>query len=172
MNDRAWNGVGIAACVAAGAVLVYHVLSPIKGPGKAVQTKANEERKQLGAISRIRGEVSDLKTKNEAVIWTQDPDQVAATSMAKITTLAAAKGLKLIAFRPQRAQDDGVVNRYPYLVALEGTYPNVVAFLGALETPGSKLAVSQVQIAANDGATDKVSATVGVVAYREMEVKK
>lgn len=172
MTDRAWNGVGIAAVVVAGLMLVYYLLTPVQAKGKAVQTKANEERKLTSDINRIRDDITRLRTENEARLWTQAPDQVAASAMARVTTLAASKGLKVIAFRPQRAVEDGSVTRYPYLVSLEGAYPNVVAFVNLMETPSGKLCVNQVQIAASDGASDKVSASVGLVAYRELEVAK
>ena len=57
------------------------------------------------------------------------------------------------------------MTQLPFLIGVDGSYPNVVAFVKDIETKGTKLALSQVQLSSSDGTTDKVSASIGVVAY-------
>jgi hypothetical protein len=73
--------------------------------------------------------------------------------------------LKLITFRPQKAEQERDLTRIPFLLALEGPYSDVVALTKDLERPQSKLAVNMLQLNSSDGVTDQVNAAINVVAY-------
>ncbi len=172
MTEREWNYVSGAAVVIMAGVTLAHFLVPIPSLGKVVQAHKNEETKLNASISKLRDDVTTMKVENSKRVWTQPADQVSAAAMSLVTKAAQSRNLKVIAFRPQRTQDDSGVTRLPYLVSLEGSFPNVLQFVKSIENPATKLAVQSVQLASADGASDKVSATVGVVAYRELEEKK
>lgn len=169
MNERSWNILSIAAVVAAGLILLWHVLAPMPSAGKVVQARANQERQLRETLKSLRARVTETRSSNESRIWTEPADEVGAAAMAYVSSLAQSKGMKVIAFRPQRPEKDVGVMRHPFMVSLEGSFPSIVSFLNSVETGKGKLAVNTVQIAAADGATDKVSASIGVVAYRELE---
>jgi hypothetical protein len=57
------------------------------------------------------------------------------------------------------------------LVALEGSYLDIVAFMRSLEKPESKLAVEMIQLNSSDGISDRTNLTLGVVAYSERPVE-
>ncbi len=172
MNEKNWIALGYLAVVVAACMLVASFAFPVKSAGAVVATRAQEDRKLDASIETLRTEVSTLRAKNLLRLWTQPADEVAAATMAKVTSLAQARNLKVIAFRPQRTQDDDGVVRLPYQATLEGPFPQVIGFLQDLETSKFRAIVSTVQIASSDGASDKVTATIGVVAYREMDAEK
>lgn len=173
MNERSWNGVALGAIAVMVGVLITQLLLPTPKLGKVVQTRRNEETKLRKEIEKLRDEVSTVRVKNEKRLWAQPADQVGAAAMAKVTEIAASKALKVLAFRPQRTVDDTGVTRHPYQVSIDGSFVQVLEFVRALETPNLRLPVVTVQLAAADGATDRVTATIGIVAYRaQQETKK
>lgn len=169
MTEKNWMTVGYLAVVVAVGMLIAHFAFPIRSAGNIVATRAKEDRTLDASIASLREEVTTLRAKNLTRLWTQPADEVAAATMAKVTTIAQGRGLKVIAFRPQRTQDDNGVARLPYQATLEGPFPQVIGFLQDLETSKFRAIVSTVQIASADGASDKVSATIGIVAYREID---
>lgn len=170
MTERNWTLVGYVAVVVAALMLAAHYFFPVKSAGQVVALRAKEDRDLDADIKRIRDEVTTLRAKNATRLWTQPADEIAAATMAKLTSLAQARNLKVIAFRPQRMQDDGTIMRIPYQATLEGPFPQVISFLKDVETSKFKVIVSTVQIASADGASDKVSSTIGFVAYREEDI--
>ncbi|MCC7434966.1 MAG: type 4a pilus biogenesis protein PilO [Methanoregulaceae archaeon] len=172
MSEKNWIALGYLAVVVAACMLAASFAFPIKSAGAVVATRAQEDRNLDASIETLRTEVSTLRAKNLMRLWTQPADEVAAATMAKVTSLAQGRNLKVIAFRPQRTVDDAGVVRLPYQVTLEGPFPQVIGFLQGLETSKFRAIVSTVQIASSDGATDKVTATIGVVAYREADAEK
>lgn len=172
MTEKNWNAVAISAVIVMGGLLVLNFAFPVPSLGRVVSKNSAERAKLTKEIEDDRLAVSATRTKNAQRLWVQPADQVAAAAMAKVNEAAVAQSLKVIAFRPQRAQDDDGVTRLPYQVTLEGYFPKVIAFIKTLETPKLKLPVVSVQIASADGASDKVNATIGIVAYRELETVK
>lgn len=172
MTEKNWIGLGYVAVVAAALMLVAHFVFPVQAAGKVVATRAKEDRDLDADIKKLRDDVTSTRAKNNTRLWTQPTDEISAATMAKVTSLAQGRNLKVIAFRPQRTQDDSGVLRIPFQASIEGPFPQVVALLKDLETSKFKVIVSTVQIASADGASDKVSATIGLVAYREEDVEK
>lgn len=171
MTERHWNHVALAAIVVMAVIVVGQLFLPKPSLSKLTQTKRNEETKLHKEIDKLRLEVSTVRLKNERRLWLLPADQVSAAAMATVTQVAQGKSLKVLAFRPQRTVEDTGVVRLPYQVSLDGSFAQVVAFIKELETPKHKLPVVSVQLAAADGATDRVTATIGIVAYREQDAK-
>lgn len=101
-------------------------------------------------------------------VWALPQDQIGPAALAKVTTFAKAHQVKLTSFRPQRVADADGLTQIPFMMTLDGAYPNVVAFVKDIEASDSRLAVNQVQLSSSDGATDKVSASIGLVAYADL----
>jgi Tfp pilus assembly protein PilO len=115
---------------------------------------------QIDGAARLQGE-------NAVMLWAGDAQSIAAKALANVSQIVKAKGLKLIAFRPQKSVEVGKLEELPFLITVEGPYPNVAAALKDLENPALKLAVGTVQIASNDGSSDRVNASFTVLAFRE-----
>lgn len=172
MNEKTWNHIAIGAIVAMALVLMVPFVLPKPSMNKLTQTRRNEETKLRNEVDKVRDDVSAFKARNAKRLWILPSDQVGAAAMAKVTQIANEKGLKVLAFRPQRTADDSGVTRLPYQVAIDGSFVQVLDFIRAVETPTLKLPVVSVQLASADGATDRVTATIGIVAYREQETTK
>jgi hypothetical protein len=158
---------GLAILVIAG-LLGYHLLVPMpKGPDavavaverQQLETQIEQQRVALGLVRERLAEMT----------WTGGDEEIAASSLARVTQLTNARRLRLIAFRPQRLAEEQGLTMLPFHVAVEGPYPAVVGLLGELETPVTRLAVNMVQITSVDAASDRVTATIGVVAFRVAE---
>ena len=171
MNEQSWKIAAILAMVTAAGGLLFHLIMPIPKPASP-QVKANQERKIRATIEDKRDRVTKSKATIEKYVWSAKSDELGAQAMAYINKLAAKESLKVSAFRPQRTQEGMGLTSHPYLVSVEGQYPSVMKFVRTLETKGTKLAVTTVQVASSDGASDQVNATVGVTAFRLVENEK
>jgi Tfp pilus assembly protein PilO len=154
----------LAAVIVASA-LVYMIFVP-------KPSTVNLERKTQNQLYAVKKEekanrltIAEGKARVDKLTWAGGAQQVAAGALSKVTEVAKNHKLKLVAFRPQRDQDANGLGQLPILISLDGAYPDVVAFTRDLETEESKLAINLVQVAAADAATDRVTASVGIVAY-------
>ena len=97
--------------------------------------------------------------------WPESEDQISATVLARVSQFARNRGIKLIQLRPQRSDPKAVPPQLPFLVTVEGAYPSVVQFARDLEGSSTKLVVNLVTLSSADASTDKVTGTIGLVAY-------
>ena len=124
--------------------------------------------KKLALIKGIdESDVSRSKADAEIrkLLWTGAPETVAPQAMTKITELARKRGLKLVAFRPAKFVEGQGLIGVPVGVTVDGTFPNTMLFVKDIEKSDLNLAVSTVQVASADAASDRVTGTVNVVAY-------
>lgn len=156
-------GVGLAILAATLAVLLF-VPKPTTRGLDAVQRR--EENLILTEISALREDLEREQEVHGKRLWRRPVQEIGPASMAAITAAAKGHSVKLAGFRPQRTTDAGSIEMLRYLVSAEGTFPNVLGFVRALETPDSKLAVELVQMASTDGSSNMITATVGIAAYR------
>lgn len=97
--------------------------------------------------------------------WPGTPGTIGPVARERLRALAAKVGVSLTSFRPQRQNDNGELSQLPFVATIEGPYPNVVRFVRGAESPTTKLAVNLVQISNSDDASNRVNATVGLLAY-------
>ena len=159
----------IGIMLATAAFMIFVPIPTAKGVASA----------KIKARNEIEGQIKDLKTKQALLatniasrLWTLPPDQIGPKALESITAFARREKLTLKAFRPQKSNEVNGLMQLPYLIAIEGSYPGLMRFLSDLQTAELKVATSVVQLANTDPNSDLVSATVGVVAYRTLEVAK
>lgn len=121
--------------------------------------RAEEEKRQ--SLARV----DEAEMRIAALTWPQTIDEISPSALGRVGELARQAGVKVTSFRPQRTQDDTDVPAIPFLVTVEGEYPRVLTLLRLLESETTRLAVTLVQIAAADGATDRVNTTYGITAF-------
>lgn len=167
MNEKSWRSLTIGAMVVCAGVLVFHLVVPRQKLASHMAKRQADQLKLMKDVDLLREQVTKLREVNGRHLSVGDADKVSADAMAQVSALARKSNLKLIAFRPQRQQIEGDLARNGYLAALEGPYPNVVSFVNSIEKGSTKLAVQSFQVASADGASDKVSSSVTVVAYTE-----
>lgn len=121
---------------------------------------------------QIRRETSDAqrrlereKAAAERRLWPGRPEDVAPAALDRVSRLAASERLQLVTLRPQRTNEAAGLTLVPTTVTVEGPFPRSMAFLRKLEAPENRLAVSSIQINSVDGASDRVSMTLGLVAF-------
>ena len=115
------------------------------------------------ATSEQRAQEAQVSVRTR--LWQGDPEAVTAAVLAQLTRQTNQSGVQLVAFRPQKLQALEGVSELPFSVQLTGSYPKVRALVAALEVSSSRLVVRSFQFASTDGASDAITATVGVSAY-------
>lgn len=167
-NDRTWKGFLVVVSLILASLLAAMVYLPDAkpqfGPAERAQKQAAVRSATVGANQKADSAREDAAK----YLWSEKPDAIAPQALGIVTGAAKTHGLKLSAFRPQKPVVEGDLEVLNYVVALEGRFPAVADFLRTLETPGNRLAVNLFQVTSSDGATDSVTATVGLVAFREV----
>lgn len=123
-------------------------------------------------LEKLKADDTVFKTAVRNHTWSEKVDDIGPKALASITTFAQKHRIKLMAFRPQKPVEVNNLTQLPFLISIEGPFPAIMSFARELEDPKLKLGTSMVQVSNNDPNTDLVSATVGVVAYKQIEVKK
>ena len=167
-NDRAWKGFLAAMSLVLAALLAAMVLLPDAKPRFGPAERAQKQAAARSATVAANQTYDKARAQAAAYLWTEAPDAISPQALGIVTEAAKKHGLKLSAFRPQKSTIEGALEELNYVVAIEGRFPAAAEFLRTLETPGNRLAVNLFQVTSSDGATDSVTATVGLVAFREV----
>ena len=124
------------------------------------------ENQLLDETEAARKDVAKREAALAKPVWSVPAQEVGPVVVGTATRLAATSAVKLSGIRPQRTTIEGKVETMPFVISAEGSFPNVLRFVSGLETPENRLAVSLIQMTSADGATDRVTATIGVTAFR------
>ncbi len=160
-----------ASLIALSAVLVMAatLLFMLFYPRPTTRGLAEESRaKKLRARLKTKEDQERLGVATTAVnanTWPGNPETVGPAALARLNGLAARRQVKVTQFRPQRTTEAGEFTTLPFLVTLEGSFPQIVQFARDIDTPGTRLTVNLLQISAATDENGQVSATMGVVAY-------
>lgn len=133
-----------------------------------------EKTRQDGMKIRIKTRDADdrlvaAKATVATTTWPGSGDEVAPSANTRLIAMATRRGLKLTSFRPQRTTAKTDLTVLPFIVTVEGSFPQVVEFTRDIDSPGTRLATSLVQITSANDDTDRVTATVAVMAYLRPE---
>lgn len=168
--DAVWN-----LTLAAAMIFFTASLAVAFWPAETRSSMADTYRKQLDRekikAKVARAKAATKKAENVSRLWVGDAEAIGARSLDNVSKIAKAHNVKLSAFRPQRAIEAAELEQIPFLTLVEGKYPAVASFVRTLEQPALKLAVGSVQITATDGASDTVSASILLIAYRDPSLK-
>ena len=169
-EQRLASGLFVTATVALAAAFVA-MLWLLTGHGPSTVGMAAKAKKAQ-TTARVAREKADktavaAKADLDAMIWPALPQEVTAKTLNAISDLSKQNRLKLISFRPLREIDTPEVIQLPWQVTVDGSFKDVVAFERSLEKPERKLAITLVQIAAADASTDRVTATLGLLAFSD-----
>lgn len=163
-NDRISTAVSIASIVVMAATLAFILLVP-KPTLKGLKAKFDKARPlQESAAKKAKESQARAIDEIGKYVWTGKDSEVAPAALDKVTRIAFTRHIKVVAFRPQK-MIEGNFNQIPFLINLDGSYPDVMRFEKDLEDPANRLAVNLVQLTSADSNSDHVTATVGVLAY-------
>lgn len=123
-------------------------------------------RKQESIARQARTDSLVARSIVQSRTWVGEDSAITAGILNLTTTLARKRNVGFVRLVPQRADLGGQLERLPYQLVVEGRFPDVAALEKDLEVPANRLAVSAFQVASSDTETNKVSATIGIVAQR------
>lgn len=154
--------VAVLASLGAGLMLLF--------PKQPATISAAEQKKRENKIvedaAKAARRAEQLADEVGLLTWKEQPDQIEPKALEIVNRSANRSNVKVLGFRPQKATSAGGLEQLPFLVTLEGAFPNVVALVRDLGTRSNRLAVTTVQVASADAASDKVTATVVLAAFR------
>lgn len=159
------SAVTVISLVAMAATLLFMLLVPKPTTRGMDAKKRNQEFQVRLATDNARDQLAESRAANAKRLWTVPASQVAPTALDQVTRLAAARNLKVIALRPQRANDLEGVTQIPFLLTVEGSFPSALALARDMERPDRRMAVSLIQLSSADGASDKVTMSLGMSAF-------
>ncbi len=155
---------------AAGIVLLlssvaFMFLAPKPNAAEAIRKQNARIATAVRATDAAKARASQANAFVATNTWSGNIEEISPTALARVTQSARQRGLNLLSFRPQRAADNNLPIQLPFLATLEGTYPSVLQFARDLETKGSRLVVSSVMVSSTDASSDRVTASIGLVAF-------
>ena len=170
INFKDRQDVGPSAVIAASLLLllvtlVYMVVVPKPTSAGLASGRARSLKKLRmdTANAQASGESSRARTAER--LYEGDEENVTARVLAGLNGRAQRVNVQIAAFRPQKAQPIAGVVELPLTLTVTGPYPRLLAFLKTLQTADSKVVLRSVQAAAAGGATNAVTATVGVSVF-------
>ncbi len=119
----------------------------------------------LVAAKIAKARTNEIKAAVDQKIWVGTVADIGPSALAKVNSLSEKHKLKLTAFRPQRITPAGDLSQVPFVITVEGTFLSVLAFEKDFEISSSRLALNSVQITSGEDSTDRVIATIGLLAY-------
>lgn len=164
-KERTWTLVSVSVLVAMLGFIVYHeVYPPLTAKQGAAGSRATEQKLRTEIASLNSQAVAAQKT-SDLLVWKVKMDDIGPAALDLVTAAAKTHKVTVVAFRPQKPIELVGLTQMAFTVSLDGTYPSVSALVNDLEKSESKLTVSLVQLAAQDGASDRVNATIGISAF-------
>lgn len=133
---------------------------------KGLQSKYNRQKLQEQiATKKAKDRAAEILAYRDSLSWGENPQMAGTAAMANVTEMARKHGVKLVSFRPQKTNDLGNLSILPFLINVDGPFPNVVSFAHDLEATQTKLAPNLLQVTSADPASDRVTANIGVIAF-------
>lgn len=154
------------------ATVTFHFLIPVPTVDSLVRRHRAELAKLQKETHKLQEEVTVTRAYVRSKLWNAQADNLGAEAMSVVDQAAKKNQIAVQAFRPQRTVVSDGIERFPYSVVVQGSFPRVLQLVRDLQDPGTLLAVTSVQLSSADGASDSVTATVGLAAFLESsEVK-
>jgi hypothetical protein len=104
-------------------------------------------------------------------ISTVDAETLGSQTLDSLTALAEKNHLVLTGFRTEKPVAVSIMREASFVAVLEGPYSDVMNLERVIEDPKSNLAPEMLQIAPTDTVSDRVIATLGLVAFLDKEKK-
>ena len=168
-DDRSSSMVMIGSVVLMVCAGLFIAFAPAPVPNQTAdqvrktKTKANIEIKDaLKKIDVAKGVIASQT-------WPGTAEEVLPLALQKVTSMAQAHHLKIVGFHPQNVIVAPNISLIPCVVNVDGPFVNVVAFQKDIESPGTNLAVNLMQYATADQESNKITASIGIIAYQPVK---
>lgn len=154
----------LAAVLLAGSLL--GLVWPKPTARDAYTKETNDSRKLRQSIRQAEMDTFAAKSSVLSRTWTEEP----AAIQDRVLTLTAAqckkRGVTFVRLQPQRVTADETLQQLPFLLVVEGPFPAIAALEKDLELPASRLAVNLFQATSSDSESNRVAASISLVAHR------
>jgi hypothetical protein len=158
-----WNGLFILAVLSILFTGWYGFLRPNqKPPTLNLRAQISKIHKDADAVAL---KAHPAQHKLHVLTWKMSPEALGSTTLSWLTELADRNHLTISGFRTDRPKDIDPLKEVPFGLVVEGTFPNAMNFVAALEDRRSKLMVSVLQLASADPQSDRVTATIGLSGF-------
>ncbi len=164
-----WNAVLWTSAAVVALSFISQFALPAPKPDVAAAKRIAQEQQARKDIAEMQAKLAGTRTSLETLAWKTNADRIESESMSRVSGIARASKVKMNAFRPQKSAEQAGMERIPFIISLEGPYPNVLEFVRRLETSDNKLAVNLLQLTSAEADSDAVSATIGVFAFKERQ---
>lgn len=135
-----------------------------------LRRKNNEKRAQYTVLKeKAAADVYSADLIIEKQLWTGKVAEITPAALAKVGRLVSDSQLNLVSFRPQKPLEGANLLQIQYNLSVDGSYSNVATLVDKIERSDARLAVNSVQYASAENDSDKVTATIGLVAFHDFE---
>jgi hypothetical protein len=161
------NALALGSILVLACTLVFMMVVPKPtNQGLAKERRDREFRVKLDT-QNARERVQASQAAITPLVWSVPISQIGPGALEKVTDLVESRRLTLIALRPQRSQQVADLTQVPFLATVEGPFPAALGFVRDLEGASNRMAVSLIQMASQDGDSDRVTLTVGLQTYAD-----
>lgn len=147
--------------------LIYVLAVPEPSAAGMAKGRTLSRQKIEQEIEAITRRSQEVRAAVKRRTWQGEVESVTALVLQRLTAQANQRSLKITAFRPLKGQVIEGMTELPFSVQITGAFPNVSAMLKGLDAPDTRIALRSVQIAASDGVSSQVTATLGLSVYVE-----
>lgn len=145
---------------------VVGIVLPKPQVADVARNERNQTKRIQSSIRGIREQATVAKASVVARTWSEDPSQIQAQLVNLTTTLAKKRGVEWQRLQPQKPIVGGPLEQVPFVLVVEGPFPAVAALQRDLEASTNRLAISLFQLASANSESNRVSASIGLVANR------
>jgi len=163
-NRKTWNVVCALALVMMLVIALADMFIPKPTEAKEIASRHQQVNELERKIKSDEDYLQELILEDTGM-WEGDQEVVTPKILQAVSQLAAANKVNLKSFRPQSPVSDGDTIRAHFVILADGKFPDIAAFLRALDSSSTKVGTNVVQIASADQESDQINATIGIVAY-------
>lgn len=159
----AWDAILVISLLSLlfSAWLIYSAPKPTAK--KTNNTRTSWELLQKETV-KLEASLTEAEDRIKDRTWDVTAEIFGSRVLDQLTHEADKNHLQLSGFRVGKPIVASILLEAPFTVIIKGSFMDVVKFLGGLEDPDSKIAVSQLRIV-SDGAADHVTATLGLTGF-------
>lgn len=161
------NLAPIGALAVLTCALLFDLFVPMPKPPMTPAERLEAQRSAETGLAAARRNLASEQVEVKAGLFDLTEEQLGPAVLRLATEAAKAEKLQVRAFRPRRSVEVEGLKQSWFMMSVEGPFPAVLSLVRRLEDKGTKLAVNMVQMSSADGHSDRVNATIGVVALVE-----
>ena len=97
--------------------------------------------------------------------WNLDSDELGGAVLNYLSVSAEKHHVQISDFRSEKSKWMAGQKLSPFLVVIDGDFKNLMELVRGLQDPGSRLAISMLQVATSDQGPGQAKATIGLSAF-------